>query len=234
MTTIAYSFLNLLCMLQKFDTCVQLCWSLCCLCQICQVGRKRSYPPKDEASVDQMRQEFLERRCSRKNESCLLPATSEKRCSVAELEVALVEAGDKGSEGDEGSTHLVKEVERGFQVEVSAGMQHAREEPGAWAANFKPRSGKECVRNCSQIDQSVKEHIVETLAKALLQTENWVEITTLTSECESDPDSAVGGEKLKSTDLLKCQLSNERKLWNCGGQSSQYLHISLFNNNMYY
>ena len=212
---------------------VQSCWSLCCLYQICQVGRKRSYPPKDEASVDQMRQEFLERRCSRKKESCLLLATSEKRCSVAELEGASVGAGDKSSEGDEGNTRPVKEVKRGLQFEVSAGMQHAREEPGVWAANFKPRSGKECVRNCSQIDQSVKEHIVETLAKVLLQTENWVELTTLTSECESSPDSAVGGEKVKSTDLLECQLSNGRKLWNCGGQSSQYLHICLFNNNMY-
>ena len=217
-------------MLQNFDTCVQSCWSLCCLCQICQVGRKRSYPPKDEASVDHMRQEFLEKRCSRKKESYLLPT---KRCSVAELEVALVEAGDKGTEVDEGSTHLVKEMERDLQVEVSAGMQLVREKPGAWAANFKPRSGKECVKNCSQIDQSVKEHIVETLAKVLLQTENWVKVTTLTSECESGPNSAVGGEKLKSTDSLECQLSNGRKLWNCGGQSSQYLHINLFNNSMY-
>ena len=177
-----------------------------------------------------MRQEFLERRCSRKAEKCLLLAISEQGCSVAELEGRLVEVGDKRSEGDDGSTHLVQEVERGLQVEVSAGVQHAHEESGTWAANFKPRSGKECVRNCSQIDQTVKEHIVQTIAKALLQTENWVELTSLTSEHESSPDCAVGDEKVKATDLQEC---NGRKLWNCGGQSSQYLHICLFNNNTY-
>ena len=168
-----------------------------------------------------MRQEFLERQCSRKTEKCSLPAVSEQGYSVGELEGGLVEVGDKSSEGEEGSTYLVAEVERGLQVEVSAGVQCGHEEPGTWAANFKPRSGKECVRNCSQIDWSVKEHIVQTVTKALLQTENWVELTSLTIEHESSPDCAVGDEKVKATDS---QEYTGRRLWNCGGQ---FTHLSI-------
>ena len=48
----------------------------------------------------------------------------------------------------------------------------------AWAGGFVPRLSLERTRNCSQIDQSLCEEIVATVARALLETENWVELGT--------------------------------------------------------
>jgi len=131
-------------------------------------------------------------------------------------------SGEESSELGGRGVHDVSEGGSGLQTEE---MQCDREQTSAsnlWAADFKPRPGKECVRNCSQIDRNVKEHIVETLARALLETENWVDISSLNGEVEcASGSSAEGGEQkplcCTRTNSLEQQLSMGGRLWNCGG-----------------
>lgn len=210
-----------------------------CMQQVCQVGRKRTYPPKIETSVDLLRQEFLDSRCSKRQGECSEPTilvreSSEptvlgrecseptvlgRGCRVVAMERA---SGEESSELGGRGVHGVSEGGSGLQTEE---MQCDREQTSAsnlWAADFKPRPGKECVRNCSQIDRNVKEHIVETLARALLETENWVDISSLNGEVEcASRSSAEGGEQkplcCTRTNSLEQQLSMGGRLWNCGG-----------------
>ena len=52
-----------------------------------------------------------------------------------------------------------------------------------WAEHFKPRLPVESVRNCSQVDRSVQEQIVDVIASDLLgQRSCWIEVDTLESE----------------------------------------------------
>ena len=192
------------------------------------MGRKRSYPPKIEASIDQLRQEFLDSRCSKRQGRSPEPTTPGKGYRVAEehssgLGESSAHAVSKGGSGlqTDGGT----EGSSGSQTDGGTEMWCTREQPSAldlWAADFKPRPGKECARNCSQIDQGVKEHIVETLATALLETENWVDISSPDGEVECASGSSVEGREQKplcstGANSLGRQLSITGRLWNCGG-----------------
>lgn len=68
----------------------------------------------------------------------------------------------------------------------------------AWAGGFVPRSPAEPSRNCAWIDRNLQEQIVKTLTTALLRTENWVEVKTLTSAARS----GCGGSSERQDELL--------------------------------
>ncbi len=83
------------------------------------------------------------------------------------------------------------DLRQGASCDAGTGLEHwgIHEEEGvgttpgsgqstsAWAAGFKPRAAKESVRNCSHVEGSVKEYVVQSLASVLLETENLVEIS---------------------------------------------------------
>lgn len=51
---------------------------------------------------------------------------------------------------------------------------------GAWSDGFLPRSSIEQTRNCSRVDRNLQQFIVDTLTKALLSTERWIELDQTT------------------------------------------------------
>ena len=46
-----------------------------------------------------------------------------------------------------------------------------------WSDRFVPRSSTEQTRNCAQVDRNLQQFIIQTLASALLKTENWINVT---------------------------------------------------------
>ena len=68
----------------------------------------------------------------------------------------------------------------------------------AWSDSFLPRSAIEQTRNCSHVDRSLQHFIVEKLARVLLATENWIEVTNCdqTSAKTSRPPPTPNGTVL--------------------------------------
>ena len=65
-----------------------------------------------------------------------------------------------------------EEEPRGKQVSPSSPSDSTVR--SSWVTGFRPRDPRELVRNCSHINQTVKQVIVDTLARQLLQTENYI------------------------------------------------------------
>lgn len=191
--------------------------------QVCQIGRKRAYPPKDEVLLDQRRQQFLDERCSRKVSP---PENSKvsKQKSTRRFEAW------KGQDCEtEGFAEITSDVTSVQKLEnavcstqlVEGGCNSTQlsspsDLKGVWAAEFRPRTAKEQVRNCSLVARSTKEYIVQTLTSLLLQSENWVEIEVGDSP-QAGYDSIVshdGGDDSR----IRHNTVTQKKLWNRGGE----------------
>lgn len=98
---------------------------------------------------------------------------------------------------------------------------------GVWAPDFKPRDAKEHVRNCSQVDRGIKEHIVDTITKKLLKTENNITIHRSpfpTSFPHSTTcSSSTSGNSLCSASLPCTGHEIDR---NCNNERSPFIHCS--------
>lgn len=71
---------------------------------------------------------------------------------------------------------------------------------GRWGCGFAPRESRERVRNCSQVDHDVSQHIADTIARFLLRTECLVS----TEGCGHEEGPSQSGM--------------EPKKWNMGGE----------------
>ena len=189
--------------LMELASCFKGCaitWSL--HFQVCQIGRKRSYPPRDEATVDQRRRDFVDERCGKR-----------KRKEVSTQLVQSLSMEESVSPFGETTAVALEGVSVPVDYEGRDQVKRPRDESGIcmWAAGFRPRSAHEHVRNCSQVDRGVKQHIVWTLARTLLETENWLEVGVSGIDCtkvESSEATSPAGASAMET---------QGKRWNRGG-----------------
>lgn len=137
--------------------------------QVCLIGEQRTYAPCEEATVDALRQQFLDERCG-----------------------------------------LGRDGGCGFRVVEASSSEK-------WGSGFVPRGCIEPVKNCSQVDQSVSQLIVSTIASALLQTEHLVSI-----ERASDGAVDAGGGS-------PCQLGEDASQWNVGGEDHVRFKVPMLN-----
>ena len=187
------------------------------------MGRKRSYPPRDEARADQRRREFLDERCAKRkrkavsdqrvqssSEGDLSEMNSTIKTSAGEKLARVPPPRGRGDEDTRGPTAQEGEpLPLHHESKAEAECLRGESDTHTWAAGFKPRSAHEHVRNCSQVDRGVKQHIVWTLSRTLLETENWLPLESdcTTAECSggASPEGACGMEA-------------QRRRWNRGGQ----------------
>lgn len=57
----------------------------------------------------------------------------------------------------------------------------------SFVTGFRPRDPREAVRNCSHVDQVIRNVIVDTLTQHLLQTENYVVLNDLDVSPDASP-----------------------------------------------
>ena len=186
------------------------------------MGRKRSYPPRDEAHADQRRREFLSERCAKRKCKDLsaqkVQSSSEGEASEmkesAGGELARIpppgglrDEDTRGPSAQEGEPFLLQHDNKS-EAEC---LHRSQSDTGSWAAGFKPRSSHEHVRNCSQVDRGVKQHIVWTLARSLLETENWVLLENACTAPEHSEASSPGGA---------CVMEAQGRHWNRGGKAT--------------
>ena len=135
----------------------------------------------------------MEERCARRRTGLALPNEE-----INGSHTRVGEDADKGTANshrtsDSGGVCLGDDAngrgmihEVGSRVECQEDEGSVREKLGqdlessasVWAANFEPRPSKESVRNCSHVDHSIKEHIIQTLTGVLLGTDNWIEVSS--------------------------------------------------------
>ena len=171
------------------------------LFQICQIGRVRTYPKENQLLRDKVIKDMiLQRGCD--VDACVIPETIAPRTSSEEKD--LIEPPRKSSRRTTGPLSHENpedmncleiagcEEKRVLSCAVSCNnirqsesFDHQLNSTIVSSSTFQPRPAKEPMRNCTSLDQSLKDFIVNTVARELLG------VSLKTDELSPDTTSAV-------------------------------------------
>ena len=143
---------------------------------MCQLGRRRTYPPDQEVTTDQQRQVFIDQRCRgsinletnpQHSAEHLQPGTaaSEPYCGSSSPSLKRTHSDD--------ADHLADRENGG----ASGHGESADSCHKAWTDGFQARSSQERVRNCQRVSQGTKDHIVHSVFDAVLAADDATVVT---------------------------------------------------------
>ena len=112
---------------------------------------------------------------------------------------------------------------RGGTTETAEGVgvvgKKGRDSKENWSDQFVPRSSTEQTRNCARVDRDLQRFIVQTVTTALLETENWISVTSSSNSSRRRQSAApTADSSVARSDSLLVGPSHHQASSHCEGR----------------
>ena len=137
-------------------------------CQVCFIGKTRTYLPSEEKSINDNITDFIKSRCTQSHKRKLSSSDSEKNIPPNKSRGADDVTPSRELDTSQRHCNHNSNDDLGSNHDGGQGQSQGQQ---SWAGEFRTRSGEEVQRNCLTVAKVVIEEIVTNVFSAVLAVE---------------------------------------------------------------